>query len=191
MKILVADDDSLIRDLLTILLENMGHEVVTAASGDEAFERFQNSPTPLVITDRMMPRVDGLELCRRIRGLKLPRYTYIVMLTAAGGKDGFLAGMDAGADDFMTKPFDDEELAARLRVAERVLGLQSDLRMLQGLLPICSYCKRIRDDQQYWAGVEEYMARHSQLRFSHGICPTCWQEHVEPELEGLEGSSAI
>lgn len=187
MRITVADDDSLILEMLTILLQGMGHEVIPCKDGLEAFERFAKDPTPLLITDRMMPRMDGLELCRRVRNLPLSRYTYIVMLTAAGGKEGFLAGMDAGADDFMAKPFDDEELAARLRVAERVLGLQADLRMLRGLLPICSYCKRIRDDKEYWSHVEEYMAVHSQLRFSHGICPSCWTEHVEPELNSLEG----
>lgn len=186
MKILAVDDDPLILELLELSLTSRGHQVVRASDGQQALHRYQQNWVPLIITDRVMAGMDGLDLCRRIRALKAPRYTYIIMLTAIGGKQGFLTGLEAGADDFVTKPFDDEELAARIRVAERILGLQNQIRELEGLLPICSYCKRVRDDQQYWHQVEHFMSRNSNLRFTHGICPSCWETHVEPELRNFQ-----
>ncbi|MBM3461820.1 MAG: response regulator transcription factor [Armatimonadetes bacterium] len=186
MKILAVDDDRYVLELLELTLGKLGHDVKIARDGAAALDLVRAETFDIVITDRMMPRLDGLGLCRAIRELKSARYIYLVMLTAMGGKTGFLDGMDAGADDFITKPFDEEELAARLRVAERMLGLQAEVRQLEGLLPICSYCKSIRDDQQYWHRVEHYMQKFGGVHFSHGICPKCWDEIVEPELKQLD-----
>ncbi len=90
--------------------------------------------------------------------------------------------MDSGVDDFITKPLDPDELKARLRVAERILGLREELHALEGLLPICSYCKRIRNDQDQWSSLERYIERRSKAEFSHGICPECYRKYVEPQL---------
>ena len=110
--------------------------------------------------------------------------------------EDIVQGLRAGADDYITKPVDREEFEARLQVASRIVGLQQRLsdrvseleqaltrvRQLQGLLPICAYCKRIRDDQNYWNQVETYLAEHTDVQFSHGICPSCFDRVIQDEL---------
>ena len=186
MRILAVEDDPVSRRILTATLERLEHDVAVAEDGQEAWERFATAPAEVVITDCMMPRVDGLELTRRIRARDGGRYAYVIMLTALRGRTSYLEGMAAGADDFVTKPFDTEELRARLRVAERVLGLQREVKQLEGLLPICSYCKRIRDEADTWSQVEEYVGRRTEAQFSHGICPTCYDRHLKPQLESVQ-----
>jgi len=136
MKILFAEDDMTSRLVLGATLRKLGHEVTAAANGREAWELLQQEHFPLLISDWMMPEMDGLELCRLIRERHAGQYTYIVLLTALGGKASYLDGMDAGADDFITKPFDEDQLVARLRVADRILALHEILRtqaMFDGL----------------------------------------------------------
>ena len=128
MKILIAEDDAVSRLVLTATLKKLGCEVVATASGTEAWDTFQQEHFPLLISDWMMPDMDGLELCQKIRAERGMQYTYIILLTARGGKTNYLDAMDAGADDFVTKPFDEDQLAARLRVAQRILALHEILR---------------------------------------------------------------
>jgi sigma-B regulation protein RsbU (phosphoserine phosphatase) len=137
---------------------------------------------PLVFLDRVMPDLDGIELCRRIRARRQPRYTYVILVTMVGGKEPYLEGMNAGADDYFSKPFDPDELRARLRVAERVLNLQEELAHLRGLLSICAYCKAIRDEQGGWVPVEQYIRERTPTSFSHGICTHCYGSEVKPEI---------
>jgi response regulator RpfG family c-di-GMP phosphodiesterase len=148
-----------------------------------------------------MPGLDGLEICRRVRALPTRQPPYLILLTVRDSRQDMVAGLQGGADDYIAKPFDREELRARLQTGRRILRLQRDLaeqlrqseaalsqvKQLQGLLPICSYCKKIRDDQNYWRQVEEYISAYSEARFSHGICPTCWEGAVLPELEKSSG----
>jgi DNA-binding response OmpR family regulator len=183
MRILIAEDDALSRLLLVTALRKMGHDVVAAVNGREAWQAFHAEAFPLLISDWMMPELDGLELCRMVRAENRTRYTYVILLTMLEGKGSFLEGMRAGADDFITKPFDEEQLAARLHVAERIVGLQREVNQLQGLLPICCYCKSIRDDKNYWQKVETYLHARTEATFSHGICPACWDNVVKPELQ--------
>jgi phosphoserine phosphatase RsbU/P len=138
-----------------------------------------------LISDWMMPDINGLELSQRIRSAGRTRYTYIILLTVLGGKESYLEGMDAGADDFMTKPFDKDQLGSRLRVAERVLALQEEVRQLEGLLPICMYCKKIRDEKEQWSQIEQYIDARTDASFSHSICPDCYDTEVIPELEQM------
>jgi DNA-binding response OmpR family regulator len=185
MRILVAEDDAVARRVLTTSLARLGHDVTPAEDGRKAWELFQAGEFEVVITDWMMPDVDGLELCRRIRAHPRARYAWIVMLTALGGKTSYLEGMEAGADDFVTKPVDRPAFEARLRVAARVLALQAEVKQLEGLLPICSYCKRIRDEVDEWSQVEQFIQHRTAAQFSHGICPECYETHVKPQLEEL------
>src|SRR5215467_4315963 len=124
MKVLIAEDDRDSRELLNWLLEKLGYQVVATENGKQAWEAFRREKFRLVISDLLMPDVDGLELCRRIRAMQSSKYTYIILLTALIGKRDYLEGMEAGADDFITKPFDPDELKARLRVAERIVSIQ-------------------------------------------------------------------
>ena len=124
MKILVAEDDRDSRELLTWILQKLGYQVVAAENGKEAWEVFRRGRFRLVISDVLMPELDGLELCRRIRKHQQSKYTYVIIITALIGKKDYLEGMEAGADDFVTKPFDPDELKARLRVAERIISFQ-------------------------------------------------------------------
>jgi phosphoserine phosphatase RsbU/P len=184
MNILIADDDTTSRLVLEATLRKLGHAVVAAPDGRQGWEAFQRAYFPVLISDWMMPHLDGLRLCRMIRDLNQTNYTYIILLTTLGGKTNYLEAMEAGADDFITKPFDEEPLAARLQVAERILGLRQHVRRLEGLLPICSYCKKIRE-QGTWYQLESYIAEHSEANFSHGICPGCYEKLVNTELEQL------
>ena len=127
MKILVAEDDRDSRELLTWILQKLGYQVVAAENGKEAWEVFRRGRFRLVISDVLMPELDGLELCRRIRNHQQSKYTYVIIITALIGKKDYLEGMEAGADDFVTKPFDPDELRARLRVAERIISFQEQV----------------------------------------------------------------
>src|SRR5436309_1403916 len=124
MKILIAEDDRDSRELLCWILEKLGNQVVATENGKEAWEVFRRGRFRLVISDVLMPEIDGLELSRKIRLHRQSKYTYVIMITALIGKKDYLEGMDAGADDFVTKPFDPDELKARLRVAERIISFQ-------------------------------------------------------------------
>lgn len=185
MKILIADDDVVSQMLLAEQLQSLGHTVSIASDGREAWDIFLSSKPQLVITDWIMPNIDGLEFSRMIRSENRETYTYIIFLTILHGKGSFLEAMEAGADDFITKPFDVEQLAARLRVADRILGLQREIKQLEGLLPICSYCKRIREEDMTWLPIEKYITQRTDTLFSHGVCPDCYEKYLKPELDEL------
>jgi sigma-B regulation protein RsbU (phosphoserine phosphatase) len=203
VKILIAGDDPVSRIILNRTLQSWGHEVVVVTDGAMAWEILQGEyAPPLAILDWMMPGLDGVEVCRRVRALGRSEPTYIILLTAKHQKTDIVAGLDSGANDYVTKPFDQRELQARLRVGERMTLLQRELadrvrlleealgqiNQLQGLLPICSYCKSIRDDQNYWHNLDCYFSKHSEVQFSHGICPDCYRDVVAPQLaaQGIE-----
>jgi sigma-B regulation protein RsbU (phosphoserine phosphatase) len=186
MKILVVDDDPVSRHKLQGLLDKQGYEVLAASNGREAWDVYRQENISVVITDWIMPEIDGLQLCDKIRHMGRQKYTYIILITVMSGKGSYLEGIEAGADDFLTKPFDPDVLRARLHVAKRLLDLQAEVRQLQGLLPICSYCKCIRSDDNLWTQVEAYVAEHSDADFTHGICPQCEDKYVRPQLEAME-----
>lgn len=200
MRVLIVDDEPIVRRLLETSLTAWGYEVLTAPGGAEAWEILRREDAPsLAILDWTMPGVDGLELCERVRALKQPTKPYLIFVTAKARTVDIVTGLGAGADDYIIKPFNRDELRARIQVGVRMLELQAILaervreleealtrvRQLQGLLPICSYCKKVRDDRNYWQQVETYIEGHSDAQFTHGICPDCRQKYVEPELERL------
>jgi DNA-binding response OmpR family regulator len=197
MRVLIADDDEVTRRALRAMLRRRGHQVLEASDGEGAWQALQGDDPPrLAILDWLMPGLDGVEVCRRARAVSRLRGIYLILLTSREGCDRVVEGLRAGANDYMTKPFDPGELEARINVAVQVLQLQEELaqrirdlehaltqvKRLQGLLPICSYCKRIRDDRAYWHSVEAYLGEHSGTKFTHGVCPDCWSTRVLPEF---------
>ena len=198
MRVLIAEDDAISRRVLETFRRRWGYEVESFQDGAAAWERLQQPETPsLLILDWMMPGMGGVEICRRVR--ELGRHTYLILLTSRTGSEDVVAGLEAGADDYVTKPFNREELRARVQGGKRVIELQRSLaqrveeleqalarvKHLQGLLPICSYCKKIRNDRNYWQQVEAYITEHSEAIFSHGICPECFEKFVTPELKRM------
>jgi sigma-B regulation protein RsbU (phosphoserine phosphatase) len=201
MKILIAEDDPISALVLKTNLTNWGHEVVTVVDGLEALTVLQQMDAPrLAILDWMMPGIEGTEVCRRVRQEPSEIAPYIVLLTARQGVEEVVKGIAAGADDYLTKPYHRDELRVRVQVGVRIVELQSKLAervnelekaaeqvtRLQGIIPICGYCKKIRDDHDYWQNVESYVASHSEAEFSHGICPGCYVEIVQPQLDSLK-----
>ena len=198
MKILIAEDDLTTRHHLEEVLTRWDYEVISCTNGKQAWELLQSVHTPkLAILDWIMPEMEGVEVCRRLRGLDTQTPVYVILLTVQNEKENIVIGLDAGADDYIVKPFEPDELQARIRVGCRVLQLQEKLadrikdlqeslqhiKTLQGILPICSYCKKIRDNQDYWEEVEEYIYKHSDADFSHSVCPNCYEKHIKPELD--------
>ncbi len=192
MRILIAEDDLTSRIMLSAVLKKEGHEVQETTTGPEALAALQQPGAPrLAILDWMMPGMDGLEVVRRIRALPSLPPPYIIILTTRGGKADIIAGLDAGADDYLAKPFDHGELRARIEVGRRMVRMQEKLsaqvqelreaalhiKTLQDIIPICSFCKKIRDDQGYWDQVDSYFSRHSEARFSHSVCPDCLKKN--------------
>ena len=179
MKILIAEDDPVSVKILQFTLEHYGHEVVTAVNGLEAWDKFEADPVRVIVSDWMMPGLDGLQLCAKVRARPKTDYTYFILLTAINtGRENLREAMNAGIDDFLTKPLDREAILMRLRVAERILEFTKQIRVLKELIPICMYCKRVRDDSNYWDQVEHYIHEHTGSNFSHGICPECFDKQI-------------
>jgi DNA-binding response OmpR family regulator len=194
MRILIADDEPVSRCLLEELLAEWGHEVVACGDGVAALQALRDAEAPqLAILDWQMPGLDGVEVCRQLRAAPSAQPPYLILLTVRQEKESIIAGLEAGANDYLTKPFDAGEMRARVAVGSRMLELQQSLaervrelenalthiKRLQGILPICCYCKKIRNDQNYWQRVEGYIAEHSEARFTHGICPECMPRVME------------
>ena len=128
MRILIAEDSSVQRQILTSVLEEWGYEVVSAEDGNEAWNLLRNGNAPqLALLDWIMPEMDGTEVCQKVRERGNEPYTYLILLTSLDEKTNTVKGLDAGADDYLTKPFDPHELRARLRVGERMLEIQREL----------------------------------------------------------------
>ena len=195
MKVLIAEDDVTSRSIVTAVLRKWGYDPVVTADGQAAWDELQKPDAPkLVLLDWNMPGLDGPEVCRRLRKIATPHPPFVILLTARGEKSDIVAGLQAGANDFVTKPFDPSELQARLAVGQRVVDLQSALndrigelnaaldhvKTLQGILPVCMHCKKIRNDDDSWQKIEQYLQVHTDVKVSHGVCPDCL-ERLYPE----------
>jgi DNA-binding response OmpR family regulator len=186
MKILVAEDDQISRKLLSTTLKQFGHEVKAFDNGADAWAYFDESPVRVIVSDWLMPDLDGLDFCRKVRKRAQTQYTYFILLTAnVQGKDTYLEAMNAGIDDFLAKPLDRDQIWMRLKVAERILKYTTTINKLESMLPICSYCKKVRDDNNYWQQVETYLANRTGTSFSHSVCPTCYTNKVKPEIDKI------
>jgi phosphoserine phosphatase RsbU/P len=201
MKVLIAEDNRISSRILQIRLTKWGYEVVKASNGNDALEKLSAKYAPkIAILDSMLPGIDGIEVCKRIRSLDGIEQPYIILVTDNASSENIVEGFNAGADDYLGKPFNDEEIRARLHAGLRITQLQtalsqritdlefamSKVRDLQGLLPICSYCKTIRDDSAYWHQVQNYVSDDNHIPLAHDICPNCHELHFQPEIDGLK-----
>ncbi len=162
MKILIAEDDSTTRLSLERKLSNWDYEVVSTVDGDEAWEKLQSADAPkLVILDWMMPGMDGIEVCRKLRQMETITPTYVLLLTALGDKKDLIEGFDAGADDYIAKPFDNDELRARINVGRRIIELQvalAEKEKLQGVIEMAgAVCHEMNQPMQVISGLSELL----------------------------------
>jgi DNA-binding response OmpR family regulator len=204
MRILVADDDAVTRKLLESTLGRLRLDVIAVADGNAAWnalETLKGKDAPeLALLDWMMPGLEGIQILRRIRTTPGFELLYVILLTSRTDKEDVAYGLAAGANDYIAKPFDPSELEARVRVGERMVKLQRSLaarvaelevalahvQRLQGLLPICSYCKKVRNETNYWEQVDSYLTSHSDVQLTHGICPQC----METMMKQLDEASS-
>lgn len=205
MKILIAEDDVMSQIMLKAMVAKAGYEPVVTGDGISAYEILLKPDAPkLAVLDWMMPGMDGVQVCRKIRELQSDQPVYLILLTSRDHREDIIHGLKSGANDYIVKPYDVEELQVRIGVGRKVVDLQASLagrinelqdalahiKTLQGILPICMYCKKIRDDQQYWQQVEGYVMTHTNAQFSHSICPDCYKKYVQPEIDEIEKENA-
>lgn len=185
MKILAVEDDPTAALVIEATLRSLGHEVKLVHDGAEASALLKSGAFRVVVSDWQLPGTDGLDLCRSLR-VRPGDYVYFILLTQQEGtEDNERLAIEAGVDDFLTKPVRIHEMRSRLHVAERILAYTQQVKQLESLIPICGYCKKIRDDQNFWQQVETYIGRRTGSRFSHGVCPDCYRQFITPELESM------
>lgn len=205
-RILIAEDHESARTALKNLLEWKGFSVTAVPNGEEALEVLSAEDAPsIALLDWEMPGMTGIELCKAVRSDPAGRYRYLIVITAREGEEGIIEAMAAGADDFIRKPFGIPEVVARIRNGQRMLKLERSLadriveleqaletgRQLKKLLPICAYCKSIRDDSDYWQEIEHYIHKHTGTDFSHGICPTCMEKVIKEEFGNKAADESV
>lgn len=195
MRILIAEDDPLTLGLLSELVRKWDYETISVNNGDTAWDTLRKDNDPVILlADWQIPGVHGDELCRLARTRLTAKPLHIILTTATQlTVESKVRALASGADDYLLKPYDPRELLARLHVGERALGLQVELRkrvvelehalsevkQLQGLLPICGECKRIRDPQDHWQTIENYLAARTDAKFTHSLCPLCLEERMK------------
>jgi CheY-like chemotaxis protein len=177
LDIIVAEDEPITRRRFVEMLEAMNHKVRAFPNGRDAWEAFDREPSRVVISDWLMPEMDGPELCTLVRAREKTAYTYFILVTATQNQEADIeAASLVGTDDFLSKPLTAVSLWRRLRVAKRILGYTQEIGQLRELIPICSYCRQVREDDDYWSNIEHYVQTHTKSRFSHGICPQCYDK---------------
>lgn len=193
LSVLVVDDTRVNVDLLVLLLQKENYTVRFAESGKEALQKIAATPPDLILLDIMMPQMDGYETCVRIKSNPLSKHIPIIFITALSETNDKIKGFQVGGVDFITKPFEVREVLARVKAhltiqhlnktlaaknSELVKALE-EVKSLQGIVPICSKCKKIRDDDGFWQRVEQYVSERTGAQFSHSYCPSCLQSEID------------
>jgi len=200
--ILVVEDNPATRKLIEDILR-ADHRVITAADGREALAAVdaEKGGIDLILLDIIMPGMGGYEVCERLKSREDTRDIPIIFLTIMEADKDEAKGFAAGVSDYIVKPVNRLRLKARvanqllIRAHQRELALKNaelqealeQIKVLKGIVPICSYCKQVRNDEGYWQQVEDYVSRRSEAEFSHSICPSCMKRHY-PEIMPPEGS---
>jgi DNA-binding NtrC family response regulator len=209
MNILIVDDDPNARKTLGKILRAKGFEVEEAGTGAEAVAACRDKFFNLVLIDVRLPDTSGLEVLKAVCGLN--EDTIAIMMTGYASLDSSIEAMNKGAFSYFTKPVNMDQALIIIEkalekqrlslenkrllkeLAKQITELQAALaqiKTLQGILPICMYCKKIRDDKQYWQQVESYVTTHTEAQFSHGICPDCYKKYIQPEMDKLDNHGA-
>lgn len=189
MMVLLVEDDPVSRRIMMRFLQLLEIQAFEASNGIEALEVLDKHPCPIIITDWLMPEMDGLELCRKIRSTEGEDYHYIILLTMVNsGREEVNEAADAGIDDFLTKPANLNEIRIRLRVAKRILEHTSRIQSLEKVLTICAYTKKIKTDDGTWETLENFMIRDLGLQLSHGIAPDYYEQEILPQLNSIRHS---
>jgi DNA-binding response OmpR family regulator len=175
--VLAVDDTPSDLDLLATVLGREGYKLALAKDGEQALEMITNQKPDLILLDVMMPGIDGLEICRRLKADQATLEIPIIFVTANTAPNEIIMGFQAGAADYVSKPFRFPELLARVHVHAELRRVQHEVRTLRGILPTCAHCKKIRDERGTWHSIESYISQHSDAQFSHGICPDCIATH--------------
>ena len=205
-KILIVDDQEADVLLLERLLRDAGYVSITSTRDPlEVCELHLKNRYDLILLDLQMPGMDGFQVMESLKEIETDGYLPVLVITAQ--PDHKLRALKAGAKDFVSKPFDLAEVLIRVynMLEVRLLYLEtkklfdqveaanreltqalSEVKVLRGILPICAYCKKIRDDKDYWQSVEKYISSRTDAQFSHGFCPECFEKHVKPQLDALE-----
>lgn len=206
VRVLIAEDEAKTRQALAFLLQRHGYEVTAVEDGQAALEALTSARPPgIALLDWEMPRLDGLHVAEAIRSLVGPRYTYLIMVTAHESPPDMLKAFASGVDDYLSKPVEAAHLLARIRSGERVLALEEKLsarvaeleaaathvQELRRLMPICMYCKKVRDDHHYWREIDAYLREHAGADFSHCVCPACLGKAERDLLREPEPGRAI
>jgi len=188
MKILIVDDDPDALFAASRVLGAEGYQVLKAGSAAQCLAMIKETRPDLILLDVVLPDRDGSDLCREIKSDPELAGIYIVLLSGLKISSIEQAeGLDIGADGYIVRPISNQELKARVKAMVRILTAERErdrliaelkdalakVRQLSGLLPICAHCKNIRDDKGYWKKIESYICDHSEVDFSHSICPDC------------------
>jgi len=184
-KVLIVESDPLSRLYMEASLATLGMDSEIAESGEEAVAILKNQEIRLVVCDWMMPDMAGLDLCREVRAQKGEYVYFILYVPVDATKENEDAAIESGVDDFLQKPVNLRELRVRLHVARRILECTEHIQKLESLIPICSYCKSVRDDEDYWQQIEKYVGERTGSAFSHSVCPACYQQHIVPQFEAM------
>ncbi len=198
MKILLVEDDKILRKILKEEIKNhFKFEIVETERGIKAINFEKDEEVKIVPLDWELPDIDGIRVWNFLRKINRKTYPYIIMLTGKNKKEDIILGLNQGTDDYIGKPFDLKEMIARIKVGKRTISILDVLRekidalenslkeinILKGLLPICSYCKSIMVDEDYWEKLEDYLLKNTEVKLSHGVCPECYSKHIEPKLK--------
>lgn len=184
--VLAVDDNLHNLQLLGKILMDNGYEPAFAENGAQALDFLVRQVPDLILLDIMMPEMDGYEVCRLVKGNNRTKHVPVIFLTAKVETEDLVKGFEAGAVDYIKKPFEFTELLVRIKTHIDLKRAREEIKTLRGIIPICAKCKKIRDDEGLWKQIEVYIEKNSNAMFSHGLCPACAREVYGDDIPGLE-----
>jgi len=185
----MVDDNPENLRLLGAILEQQGYATAFAINGSEALHFIGIETPDLILLDIMMPGEDGYSVCKKLREYRNTKMVPVIFLTALTETGDIVKGFDAGGVDYVTKPFNGAELLARVKTHLELKRAREEIKTLRGLLPTCAWCRRIRNEAGEWESIEKYVQEHTEVDFSHGMCPDCLKEKFPSIAERMKDKS--